>query len=160
MTSTTWTSRTSWPRGRAAAPPCRGSGRCGLSGRGWGGRIVLPETELVPSGVLAGGEPAHVRHRSRLSGLAAELPHARGTSVDVVHVEVRAYPMLAGLHVADRGAGLVADSGHVVFERSRVRLELPPEERAPELAPLRGVVRRNLNVNRLAGHDSSSRSDR
>src|SRR5439155_21539912 len=112
MTSTTWTSRTSWPRGRAAAPPCRGSGRCGLPGRGWGGRVVLPEAELVPSGVLADGEPAHVRHRSRLSGLAAELPHPGGAGVDVVHVEVGPYPMFARLHVGDRGAGLVGDPGH------------------------------------------------
>src|SRR5206468_3392907 len=63
-----------------------------------------------------------------------------------------------GLHVGDRGAGLVADPGHVVLERSGERLELPPEERAPELAPLRGVVRRNLNVHRLAWHEPSSRS--
>src|SRR6059058_3519421 len=127
-----------------------------LSGRGRSGRVDLPETELIPSGVLADGEPAHVRHRSRLSSLAAELPHARGAGVDFVHVEVCAYPMLAGLHVGDRGAGLVADPGHVVLERSGERLELPPEERAPELASLSGVVRRNLNVHRLAWHDPSS----
>src|SRR5438132_4567112 len=116
-----------------------------------GGGVVLPEAELVPLRVFAGREPAHARHRLRLVRRAAELLHARGTGVDVVDVEVGARPSLAGLHVRDRGALLLADTGHVVLGRAGERLELPPEERAPELAPLRGVVRRDLDVHDLTG---------
>src|SRR5205814_8878017 len=117
-----------------------------LPGRGLSRRVVLPEAELVPVRVRAGREPAHAGDRHRLVRLAPELLHARRAGVDVVDVEVRARTSLAGLHVGDRPARLVADLGHVVLGRSGVGLELPPEERAPELAPFRGVVRRDLEV--------------
>ena len=84
----------------------------------------------------------------------------RERGVDVVDAEVGARPALAGLHVGDRRATLVADPGHVVLGRARVRLELPPEERAPELASLRGVVGGDLEVHDLAGHWSSLRGGR
>src|SRR6266571_4238750 len=130
-----------------------------LPRRGRGGGVVLPQAEVVPLGVPAGREPAHARHRARVVRLATEFLHARGAGVDVVHVEVGANPALAGLHVGDRRARLVADSGHVVLERAGEGLELPLEERAPELTPLGGVVRRDLEVHRLAGHSDSSRID-
>src|SRR5205085_12648709 len=88
----------------------------------------------------------------RLIGLAAELVDAGGAVVDVVDGEVGARPALAGLHVRDRGALLVADARHVVLGRHRVALEFPTEERAPELTTLLGVVGRELDVNDLAGH--------
>jgi hypothetical protein len=47
---------------------------------------------------------------------------------------------------------LVADAGHVVLEGAGRGLELPPEQRAPELASLRGVVGRDLEVHDLTGH--------
>src|SRR5207244_4069141 len=87
-----------------------------------------------------------------LVGLAAELLDARDPVIDVVDVEVGARAALCGLHVRDRGALLVADPGHVVLGRPGIGLELPAEERAPELALLLGVVCRNLDVNDLAGH--------
>src|SRR5262245_24424684 len=124
----------------------------GLPGRGGSGRVGLPEAELVAVRVGAGREPAHARHRHRLVGLAPELGHARGARVDVVDAEVRARAALAGLHVGDRGALLVAEPGHVVLRRAGVRLELPAEQRAPELARLLRVVRRDLDVHNLAGH--------
>src|SRR5206468_1692123 len=102
--------------------------------------------------VGAGREPAHARHRHRLVGLAAELAHARRTGIDVVDAEVRARAALPGLHVRDRAALLVAEPSHVVLGRPRVRLELPAEERAPELARLLGVVSWDLDVHNLAGH--------
>src|SRR6266436_8121136 len=125
----------------------------GLRGRG----VVLPEAELVPVRVLARGEPTHGRHRHRVAGLAAELLHPPRAGLDVVDVEVGAHPVLAGLHVRDRRALLVADPGHVVLRRAGKRLELPAEERAPELLPLGGVVCRDLDVHDLAWHEGSSR---
>src|SRR5581483_2622947 len=88
--------------------------------------VVLPEAELVPLRVGAGREPAHVRNRHRVAGLAAELADARR-------------------------AARVADARHVVLRRPRVRLELPAEERAPELTTLSRVVRRDLDVHDLTG---------
>src|SRR5581483_9133215 len=114
--------------------------------------VVLPEAELVPLRVGAGREPAHVRNRHRVAGLAAELADARRAGVDVVDVEVRANAALARLHVRDRPAARVADARHVVLRRPRVRLELPAEERAPELTTLSRVVRRDLDVHDLTGH--------
>src|SRR5262249_62095008 len=71
---------------------------------------------------------------------------------DVVDAEVGARAALPGLHVRDRGALLVGEPGHVVLGRARVRLELPAEERAPELTRLLGVVSGDLDVHDLAGH--------
>ena len=62
--------------------------------------------------------------------------------------------MLAGLHVGDRPARLLAHPRHVVLERAGKGLELPAEQRAPELAALRGVVGRDLEVNYLGRHCS------
>ena len=55
-------------------------------------RVVLPEAEVVPFGVLAGREPAHPGNRHAVVGLAAELLHARDARVDVVDVEVHPRP--------------------------------------------------------------------
>src|SRR5436853_1284235 len=102
-----------------------------MSGRrSLGGCVVLPEAELVPLRVLAGREPAHVRDGHRVVGLAAELLHACGAVLDVVYGEVDARSTLAGLHVRDRSALLVADPRHVVLGWTGVGLELPPEERS------------------------------
>src|SRR5216683_2750467 len=114
------------------------------------GRCVgLPEPELVPVRVLAGREPAHARNRHRLVCLPAELLHARRPCLDVVDREVRPRAALARLHVRDRRALLPADLRRVVLERAGVRLELPPEQRAPELLAPLGVVRRDLDVHDL-----------
>src|SRR5262249_51408570 len=51
-----------------------------------------------------------------------------------------------------RGTLLAAEPGHVVLRRAGVRLELPAEQGAPELARRLGVVRRDLDVHNLAGH--------
>src|SRR6266581_9132297 len=118
--------------------------RTGLLRRGWGRCVGLPEPELVPVWVLAGREPAHARNRHRLVCLPAELVHTRRTCLDVVDREVRARAALARLHVRDRRTLLPANLRRVVLERAGVRLELPPEQRAPELLALVGVVRRDL----------------
>src|SRR5207247_5062990 len=102
--------------------------------------------------VVADGEPAHAWHRLRLVGLAAELLHARDAGVDVVDLEVGARAAFAGLNVRDTRALLVAEPRRVVLGRAGERLELPAEERAPELAPLRGIVRRDLDVHDLTRH--------
>ena len=102
--------------------------------------------------VLARHEPTHLRDRLRLVRLAAELLHTRGAGVDVVDVEVDAHPPLAGLHVRDSSTGLLAGPRHVVLGGTGVRLELPSEKGAPELATLRGVVGWDLEVHDLAGH--------
>src|ERR1700745_4490738 len=128
-----------------------------LPGRGRCGRVGLPEPELVPLRTPAGHEPAHARHRGRRIRLAAEFPHPRRAGVDVVDVEVGAGAPLAGLHVGDRQAGLITDACHVVLEGTGKGLELPAEQRAPELASLRGVVSRGLEVYDLTGHAASSR---
>src|SRR6185503_11912698 len=122
--------------------------------RGLGGVLVdLPEPELVPLRVLADGEPAHLRNGHGLAGLAAELLYASDALADVVDVEVRPDPALAGLHVGDGDAPLVVDASREVLTRSGVRLtELPPEQPAPELASLRGVVGRDLEMDRLTSH--------
>src|SRR5215469_10654146 len=119
----------------------------------------MPQAELVPLRVPAGREPAHARHGARLVCLAPKLLHALGAGLDVVHVEVGACASLAGLHVGDCQARLIAHARHVVLEGAREGLELPPEERAPELASLRGVVRRDLEVHDLTRHGPSSRID-
>src|SRR5204862_6586196 len=72
--------------------------------------------------------------------------------------EVGARAALAGLHVGDRRALLLADLRHVVLERTGGVLELPPEERAPELATPPGVVGRDLDMHELAWHQFSSQS--
>src|SRR5437588_10832344 len=95
-----------------------------------------------------------MRHRLRLVRLTTELPHTRRTGVDVIDSEVHPDAVLAGLHVGDRAACLVADLGHVVLERPRKRLELPTEHGPPELASLRGVIRRDLEMHYLARHSS------
>src|SRR5207302_9525597 len=59
-----------------------------------GGRVFLPETEVVAVRILADREPTATRHRSWLVGLAAELAHPRRSGVDVLHVEVHAQPAL------------------------------------------------------------------
>ena len=93
--------------------------------------------------------PAHGRNWHRLACLPAELRHTRGACLDVVDREIRPRTALARLHVRDRRALLPANLRHVVLERAGVRLELPSEQRAPELlTPLR-VVRRNLDVHDL-----------
>src|SRR4029078_3099970 len=103
-----------------------------------------------------GDTTAHVAHGHAVARLAAQLTHAGGAGVDVVDVEVRARALLAGLHVRDGQAALLPDPGHVVLGRAGVVLELPAEERAPELAALRRVVRRDLEVDYLAGPRPSS----
>src|SRR5262249_42723794 len=122
---------------------------------GPGGRVVPPEAELVSLRVLGRHEPAHARHRGRVVRLAPKVPDARGARVDVVHGEVGARAPLAGLHVGDRQAPLVADACHVVLEGTGIRLELPAEQPAPELAALAGVVGRDLEMHNLTGHGSS-----
>src|SRR5205823_11084329 len=118
--------------------------------------IGLPETELVAVRVAAGREPAHLRDRHRIVGLAAELLHPRGACVDVVDAEVRPRALLARLHGRDRAARRLADPRHVVLPRSsRELLELPAEQPAPEGLRLPGVVRGDLDVNHLAGHTPS-----
>src|SRR3990170_1388773 len=129
-----------------------GSGLLGRCSR----RIGLPETELVPLGVLADREPAHPRDRHRVSPFAAELADARCSRVDVVDVEVHAHPPLVAVRTVDRATHLLGELGHVVLGRPWKLLELPPEERAVELACLRGVARGDLEVNRLACHAFSS----
>src|SRR5262249_8888471 len=59
-------------------------------------------------------------------------------------------------HVRDRQARLVADLGHVVLELGLARsgVKPPPEERAPELSALRGVVRRDLEMHYLTWHSA------
>src|SRR5262245_40791730 len=96
--------------------------------RGLGRVLVdLPETELVALRALAHREPAHLRHAHVFAGLAAQLLHPGHALADVVDVEVRADPALAGLHVRHRDAALVVDAGREVLARPRVRLtELPP----------------------------------
>src|SRR5438445_10319341 len=93
--------------------------------------------------VLAGREPAHVRHRLRIVGLAAELLDLRRAGFDVVDREVGARSLLAELHVRDRGAALVADPRHEVIVRPDdwVRLALPPEKNDHEFAYLIYVLR-------------------
>src|SRR2546430_13565849 len=53
----------------------------------------------------------------------SQFPDARGTGVDVVHLEVGARAALAGLHVGDRQAPLVADACHVVLEGPGIGVE-------------------------------------
>jgi len=118
---------------------CRSRGRC----------VGLPEPELVSVRVLTGGEPAHARDRHRLICLPAELIDPRRTCFDIVDREVRPCALLARLHVRDRRALLPADLCRVILERAGVRLELPPEQRAPELLAPLGVVRRDLDVHDL-----------
>src|SRR6266581_1865061 len=118
--------------------------------RRWGRCVGLPEPELAPLRVLAGREPAHARNRHRLVRLPAEFRHTRRTCLDVVDREVRPHTALARLHVRDRRALLPANLRGVVLERARVRLEPPPEQRAPELLARLGVVRRDLDVHDLA----------
>src|SRR2546430_15878213 len=90
----------------------------------------------------------------------SQFPDARGTGVDVVHREVGARAALAGLHVGDRQAPLVADACHVVLEGPGIGVELPPEQPAPKLAALPGVVGRDLEVHDLTRHGSSPGVDR
>src|SRR5215471_16925777 len=131
----------------------RGLSCCaGLLRRSWGRCVDLPEAELVPMRVRAGREPAHTRNRHRLVCLPAELGHSRRACLDVVDGEVRPRAALARLHVRDRRALLPADLRGVVLERAGIRLELPPEQRAPELLALAGVVRRDLDVHDLTWH--------
>jgi len=83
---------------------------------------------------------------------AAALSHPGGAFVDVVDLEVGPGALLAGLHVRDRGALLVADLRHVVLGRARVGLELPAEQGAPELLGGPRVVGRQLEMDDLAGY--------
>src|SRR6516164_9590471 len=127
--------------------------RCaGLLRRWWGRCVDLPEAELVAVRVLAGREQAHARNRHRLACLAAELVHACHARLDVIDREVRPHAVLARLHVRDRRALLPADLRGVVLERAGIGLELPPEQRAPELLACLGVVRRDLDVHDLTWH--------
>src|SRR6516162_9408128 len=122
----------------------------GLLRRSRGRRVGLPQPELVPVRVLAGREPAHGRNRCRGACLPAELIHTRRARFNVIDREVRPHTALARLHIRDRYALLAADLGRVVLERAGVRLELPPEQGAPESLALAGVVRRDLDVHDLA----------
>src|SRR5512134_2777487 len=125
----------------------------GLRARSLGVRIGLPETELVAFDVLTGREPAHSGHRQRVAALAAERAHAGRLGVDVVDVEVDARPALLAVGTVDRTARRLGEPGHVVLGRAPgVLLELPAEERAPELACPGGVAGRDLEVNHLACH--------
>src|SRR5690348_13061291 len=129
--------------------PCRCSG---LLRRWWGRGVGLPEAELVAVRVRAGREPAHAGNRRRLACLPAELVHPRRPRVDVVDREVGPGAAFARLHVGDRRALLPADLRGVVLERAGVGLELPPEQRAPELLALAGVVGRDLDVHDFTWH--------
>src|SRR5437773_2220905 len=108
----------------------------------------------VPSADFTVSMPIPFRlYQARLPG-SAQFPDARGTGVDVVHLEVGARAALAGLHVGDRQPPLVADACHVVLEGAGVGLELPPEQPAPKLAALPGVVGGDLEVHDLTRHGS------
>src|SRR4029077_6963727 len=107
--------------------------------RRWG---VLPEAELVAVGITADGEPAHAGDRHAVAGLTAQLADTGAAGVDVVDAEVGTRAALARRHIGDGGARLLADPGHVVLERPGERLELPAEQRAPELAAPPPAVRR------------------
>src|ERR1051326_8042475 len=52
------------------------------------GLVRLEEAERIALGVLAAREPAHVRNRLLVVGLAAELAYLRQVCVDVVAAEV------------------------------------------------------------------------
>src|SRR5262252_8193649 len=121
--------------------------------RRWRGRCVgLPEAELVAVRVRAGREPAHGGNRHRLACLPAEFVHPRRACLDVVDCEVGPSAALARLHVGDRRGPRPLNLARVVLERSGIGLELPPEQRAPELLALGGVVGRDLDVHDLTWH--------
>src|SRR5581483_11030539 len=138
------------PGGRARARPC--APRRGLPGRVGGRLVALPEAELVAVRIAAGGEPAHLGDRGGLARLAAELPDASHAGVDLVDREVGARAAPSRLHVRDRRALVLGDPGHVVLGRAGKRLELPAEQRGPELPAAGGVVGGDLQVNDLPWH--------
>src|SRR5437867_13017092 len=95
--------------------------------------VRLEEAERVAFGVLASREPADVRDRLLLLGLAAEVPHLRQVGVDVVALEVNDRAVLAGLLGVDSAAPAVVLEHPVVQPLHAGALDRPAAEALPEL---------------------------
>src|SRR3954449_4836085 len=138
------------------APPTRERGHAsndaGPLRRRSGGRVGLPQVELVALAVLAGGEPAVARDRRLGLRLATQLPYTCAGRVDVAGVEV-VLGMTRVLAGVDGRPRALTGLRHPVVHLGHPRVsELPAEDAVPELLRAVRVLRDELDVNDLSGH--------
>src|SRR5580765_7586572 len=111
--------------------------------------VRLEEAERISLAVLAACEPADVRDRLLVVGLAAELPHLREVRVDVLGVEVDDGALLAFLLGIDGTAPAVLLEHAVVNALHAGVADRPTGEALPELRCAVCVPRRELDVHDL-----------